>query len=181
MGPWHWFLQPQRVERDGEVTEKECTKLEKLIRRGYVRMGEVKSLTNYFSVKNVEDIRMVYNGKYSGLNSSIWEPNFYLPTVGSTIREVERGTFMEYRDITEMFLNFILGKEFRSLCWLDITNVRTKEEWEMYRSGCWERWKQKIMGIIDSPYHEYQAMTWDNCIAMGDRLDLNNTFHGRRW
>ena len=46
--PWPQFLQPQRVERYEKVAEKECIKLDKIRRRGYVRMGEVKSFTHYF-------------------------------------------------------------------------------------------------------------------------------------
>ena len=30
--------------------------------------------------------------------------------------------------------------------------------------------------LTDSPYHACQAVTWDKCIAMGDRLDSNNPF-----
>ena len=63
MVPWPRFLQPQRLDRDDKVSEKECIKLNKVRRRGYVSMGYVKSLTHYFSVPKVEDIRMVYNGK----------------------------------------------------------------------------------------------------------------------
>ena len=37
-------------------------------------------------------------------------------------------------------------------------------------------WEQNIMGLTDSSYHEFQAVTWSKCIAMGDRLDSNNPF-----
>ena len=33
-----------------------------------------------------------------------------------------------------------------------------------------------MMGITDSPYHACQAVTWDKCISMGDRIDPNNPF-----
>ena len=32
------------------------------------------------------------------------------------------------------------------------------------------------MGLIDSPYHSCQAVTWDKCIPIGDRLNRNNPF-----
>ena len=32
------------------------------------------------------------------------------------------------------------------------------------------------MGITDSPYHNCQAVMLAKCIAMGDRLNSNNTF-----
>ena len=66
-------------------------------------------LMHYFSVPKGEDIIMVYNGTSRGINSSLWAPNFDLPTVKSTLHAVERGTFMAYRDIGDMFLNFMLS------------------------------------------------------------------------
>ena len=62
MGPWPWFLQPQKFERDEEATEKECINLSNVRSRGYVRMGEVKSLNHYLLVTNGEYTSMVYNG-----------------------------------------------------------------------------------------------------------------------
>ena len=76
---------------------------------------------------------MVYNRTSSGIKSSLWEPHFVLPKVGSTIWSVERGTFMEDRDIGEMLLNFMLSKELRSFYGMDITNVRKEEEREKHR------------------------------------------------
>ena len=63
-------------------------------------------------------------------------------------------------DIGGMFLNSMFSEEVRSFCWVDITNMRTEKEWERHRSGVWEKWDQKMMGITDSPYHAYQAVTW---------------------
>ena len=96
-------------------------------------MVEVDILTRYFSMPKVEDIRMVYNRTYSGLRSSLWEPHFALPKVGSTLQAVERGTLMADRDIGEMLLNFMLSKELRSFYGMDITNVRKEEEREKHR------------------------------------------------
>ena len=62
-------------------------------------MGEFNSLTNYLLVLKGENIRMVYNGTYTSMNTSIWDTHFALPTVGSTIRSVEKVTCMEDRDI----------------------------------------------------------------------------------
>ena len=59
VGPWTFSLQPQRVAREDRVASKEYLKLAKDIRRGYVRVGDVKILTNYFSLLKGEDIRMV--------------------------------------------------------------------------------------------------------------------------
>ena len=91
-------------------------------------MGEVKILTQYFSVPNREDTRIAYNGIFSGLISSLSSPYFDLLTVGSKIRVVERDTFMADYNIGEIFLNFMLIKEVSSFCVVDVTNMMTEEE-----------------------------------------------------
>ena len=63
-----------------------------------------------------EDIRMVYNGTYSGMNISLWDPHFALPMVGSTIRAAEKGTFLGDRYIEDMLLNFMLIEEVIPFC-----------------------------------------------------------------
>ena len=62
--------------------------------------------------------------KSIGFNSSQWEPHFNLLSVGSTLWAMERGTLMSDRNIGEMFLNFMLSEEVRSLCGVDVTNMR---------------------------------------------------------
>ena len=87
------------------------------------REGEI--LTRYLSVPKGVDIRMVYNGVSSGLNNAMWDPHFALPTVRHTLMETEDGTYMADRDIGEMFLNFMLSKDVRHYCRVNISNVRT--------------------------------------------------------
>ena len=72
-------------------------------------------------------IRMVYNRTSSGLNSSLWEPHFSLPTVGFTLRTVERVNFRADYNIGEIFLNFMLSEEVKSFCGVYITNLSTEE------------------------------------------------------
>ena len=86
-------------------------------------MVEVKRLAHYFSVPKGEYLRMLYNGTSSGLKSSRWAADFSLPTVGSNLRVVERGTFMADQDIVEIFINFMLSEENRSFYEVDIINV----------------------------------------------------------
>ena len=158
------------------MAEKESINLAKVRRRVYIRTKEVNNLTHYFSVSKGADRRMVYNRTSSGLNSSLWVPHFGLPTVGSNLCEVERATFILERDTGEMFLNLILSEEVRYFYGVDVTNVRTEEGWDRDRSGGWERWESKMMGLADLHYHAYQAVTWDKRIAMGYLLELKNPF-----
>ena len=67
---------------------KKYGKLAKVIRRGYVRVVEVTSLNHSLLLPKGEEIRMVYNGTYSDMNTSLWAPHFYLPMVGSTLCDV---------------------------------------------------------------------------------------------
>ena len=62
---------------------------------------------------------------------------------------------MEDWDIREMLLNFMMSKEVRPYCRLDISKVLTEEEREGGVIGRWERWERKIMVMTDSPYHAY--------------------------
>ena len=58
-------------------------------------------------------MRMVYNGTSLVLNVSVWVLWFSLPTVDSCLRTVDPGTYMGDGDISEMFLNFMLGVNIR--------------------------------------------------------------------
>ena len=51
---------------------------------------------------------------------------------------------------------------------------------EVGRLGGWERWERKIMGTTDSPYHEYQELTWAKELALGTRQDKGNPFKWER-
>jgi len=76
------YRKPQPSETDGSVQLKMQAKLENVLDKGYIRPGRVKSLTGYFGVlKGPTDIRMVYDATRSGLNATLWSPNFGLPTV----------------------------------------------------------------------------------------------------
>ena len=56
---------------------------------------------------------MLYNGKLSGLNGDLWDPNFYLPTVLLMLISLEEGTYMVDRDTGYIFLNFMLSDKVR--------------------------------------------------------------------
>ena len=92
------------------MATKESGKLSKVRRREYVIVVEVNILTRYLSLTKGEDIRMVYNGTYTDLNTSLWYPHFALPMVGSTLCAVEKGTLLEDWYIGDMLLNFILSE-----------------------------------------------------------------------
>ena len=66
---------------------------------------------------------MVYNGKYSGLNTLLWDLHFALPMARSTLPAGEKGTFMSYWNIGDILLDFIISEEVRPFYGVNITNV----------------------------------------------------------
>jgi hypothetical protein len=63
----------------------------------------ILSLTSFFAVaKGATDIRMVYNGTSSGMNSHLWAPWFYLPTICALLRALKVNTYMADSDIGEI-------------------------------------------------------------------------------
>jgi hypothetical protein len=144
------------VISDPKVKAKVSAKLDKVRARGYISPGVVESLTSFFAVpKGDDDIRLVYDGSVSGLNTSIWVPRFFLPTIRTPLRAVDEGTYMADIDIGEMFLNFILHRELRALAGVDLTKYVPGDGQD---SRIWETWQRAAMGLRSSPYQAVQAM-----------------------
>ena len=70
----------------------------------------------------------------------------------------------------------MFSEEVSSFFGVDVKNVSTEEGWERDRIEVRESWERERMGITDSTYYAYKVVTWDNIIAMGYRMNLNNTF-----
>ena len=76
----------QRLSSKKDDFEKLLEKVALVIERGYLEDGRVKNLTRYFAVpKGLGDIRVVYDASKSFLNSSLWAPNFGLPTINTVL------------------------------------------------------------------------------------------------
>ncbi len=72
-------------------------------------MIKVKSLIKYFAVpKGEDDIKLVYNAAANCLNECVWVPTFWLPTIDTLLRAVDKDLWMMDRDMGDMFLNFQL-------------------------------------------------------------------------
>ena len=78
----------------------------------------LKSLIKYFAVpKGENDLRIVYDASRNGLNSAVWAPSFWLPTIDSVTRALDSDSFMMDCDVGEQFLNFPLHKDVWALHW----------------------------------------------------------------
>jgi hypothetical protein len=165
---------PQKDEPDPARKEKIRLKLLKVLARRYLEYGNVSSLTQLFAVaKGDEDIRMVYNGTSSGLNSHLWCPWFALATINTVLRALETGTFMGDLDVGEMFLNFMLETRCSYLAGVDLSKY-IQELGGNPRH--WARWGRCGMGVRPSPYQTTQAIRWAKEMMMGDPLDETNVF-----
>jgi hypothetical protein len=61
-----------------------ATKIDGMLRKGYLPSGFVVNLLQSFAVpKGEADILVVFNGTSCGLNDALWSPNFYLAQLGS--------------------------------------------------------------------------------------------------
>jgi hypothetical protein len=115
------FLQPQRRDPDPEVAKNIAAKLDNVAQKGYIRPGDVKSLTKYFAVPKGEgDIRMVYDATISGLNDSLWAPTFVLPGTEAVVDQMDEMSWMGDLDMGEQFLNFPLHPDIQCYCGIDV-------------------------------------------------------------
>lgn len=171
-------LIPQREEKDDRTRAAMKGKIEVPIDKEYLERGLIFSLTSFFSVpKGDRDIRMVYDGTRSGLNEVLYAPWFPLPTVEQLLRSVESGSFMGDNDVGEMFLNFVMHKDLRVYCGVDLTSY-FPEKAAKGGDTVWYRWGRCGMGFTNSPYIAVQGITVAEEVIVGDRTDPSNIF---RW
>jgi hypothetical protein len=99
----------QRPNSNPLFAEKERAKVFKVVKRGYLRPIErrsIESLMHYFSVpKGEDDIRMVYDGSKCGLNAATFAPWFAVPTSSSLERMLMPHSVQGDNDFGDMFLN----------------------------------------------------------------------------
>jgi hypothetical protein len=84
-------------------------KILKVVKQRYLRTSriKVKSLIKYFAVpKGGDDIRLVYNATTNRLNECVWVPTFWLPTIDTRVRALDKDSWMTDRDVGDMFFEF---------------------------------------------------------------------------
>jgi hypothetical protein len=172
--PTKQWVRPQAPGRTPPSTPRCATSSE---RSG---TADTCSLISFFAVpKGTDDVRMVYDGTKSGLNTAIWVPRFPLPTVNTMLRAVGENTFMGDMDIGEMFLNFVLHESMQALSGEDLTEYFGKEERRTgKRALLWEKWVRCAMRLKSSPCQAIQAILVAKEFILGDRSDPKNVF---RW
>ena len=172
-GPTQRRPQPAPSPEAAEVLRM---KILKMIQRRYVVLptSKISSLIKYFAVPKGEgDCRVVYHAGANGLNDCIWAPPFYLPTVDSLLRIIDHTSFMEDRDIGEMFLNFELHPNTRRFTGIDVTPLGLEVD---ERQPHWLVWTKNLMGFRSSPYNSVKMYLIVEEVIRGDRHDAENPF-----
>jgi len=170
------FTRPQPFERNPETRSKVKEKLSVVRNKKYIHKGEVRSLTSLFGVpKGDTDIRMVYDASKSRLNTSLWAPNFALPTVDTLVRGIDEYSWLGDIDIGEMFLNFVLHEDLQPYAGVDLRPYWLEECPK--NQTLWERWVRCLMGLKPSPYKCIKALLLALEVVRGDKHSPSNPFH----
>ena len=167
-----------KAQTSMKLQEKEILrdKLAKMIRKRYLvpPPEKLRSLIQYFAVpKGAEDWRIVYHAGANNLNDSVWAPRFWLPQVSSLLRMVDQNSWMQDRDIGEMFLNFELHPGVRRFTGVDVGPLELEDLGIMDR---WFYWTKNLMGFGPSPYNSVKTYLIAEEIIRGDRHDEANPF-----
>jgi hypothetical protein len=117
-------LDRQRPNSNPFFAEKERAKVFKVVKRGYLRPVErrsIESLMHYFLVpKGEDDIWMVYDGSKCGLNAATFAPWFAVPTSSSLERMIMPHSVQGDNDFGDMFLNFQLHHDMQKYTGVDV-------------------------------------------------------------
>ncbi len=127
-------------------------KILKVVKHRYLVSGvKIKPLIKYFMVpKGEDDIRLVYDATTNQLNECVWVPTFWLPTIVTLVRALNKHSWMTDRDVGDMFLNFQLNESIVPFTGVDLSSLyEDKKE----KGPRWAAWDRNLMGFAASPYN----------------------------
>jgi hypothetical protein len=157
-------------------------KVDGMLKRGYLDTGHVSNSLHYFAVpKGDSDIRVVFDGTSSGLNETLWAPNFYLPSARAASLTLSFSTWMGDMDFGEMFHNFFMDPQIRKCAGIKIKPIASKLmhlPFSPTMSGSsslqespkpeFLRWTRLFMGMKPSPYNAIRHYYWGEEFARGN-------------
>ena len=116
---------PLSIPKDHKVKALIEDKLNRILQVRYLLRGYVHWDIIFFNVpKSLEDIRLVYDGTKNGINSVVWAPTFFLPTSMSLSCLLQPNTYQMDIDIGKMFHNFVLNKDIRAYCGVNVLRFK---------------------------------------------------------
>ena len=138
---------------------------------------KLKSLIKYFDVpKGEDDVRIVYDATANMLNSCVWVPSFWLPTIESLIRALNHHSWMTDRDIADMFLNFQLAESAKPFTGVDISPLYNEGE---PIDPKWAYWDRNLMGFAASPHNSVLMALIVEEVVRGNRLETGVGIDGK--
>ena len=145
---------PQRRDNDPSVRLKKANKIGKLVARSYITEGVILALQSFFYVTmGTDDTRMVFDATVIGLNDSMWDTNFMLPSIGSFLMMVGPETHMVDIYVGEMFYNFRLSSVLAKYCGVDLGSYLGHNKDHQGTTLCMI-WVKLMMGLVFYPYAE---------------------------
>ena len=154
-----------------------------MIDKSYVELGRIHTHLHYFAVpKGDHDIRVVFDGTSSGLNETLWSPNFFLPTSRNASELLSFDSWMADVDFGEFFHNFFADERVRSHAGVDTkplepfipASLEVSEVGSLKYMGL--RWSRLFMGMRASPYNAVRYYYWAEEFAKGNLRDTSNPF-----
>ena len=97
---------------------------------------DIKPLIRYFGVPKGEDnIRVVYNATANRFNEAICVPSFWLPTIDTLLRALDKNSWIADQDMSDMFLNFQLHHSVVPFTGVDLRPIYESGEEVEYQYG----------------------------------------------
>ena len=140
------------------VDELECDivkkKIEKVKHRRYITSGTVFSLPRLFHVpKGYSDIHLLYDLTSCGLNKTLWDTKFRMPSVEKNLDTATHSSWFGAVYSSEIFHNYTLSEKAYPYSGVDVS-------WsEKGKALSWERWIRTAVGILSSPFATTRVFT----------------------
>ena len=138
------------------------SKIHTMIQKSYLEVGHVQSHLHYFAVpKGDTDVRIVFDGTSSGLNETLWSPNFYLPSARNASELLTFDSWMSDSDFAEFFHNFFADERIRKHSGIVTSPLHPfgpQTGIDPVRKYEGLRWSRLFMGMKPSPYNAVRSV-----------------------
>lgn len=152
-----------------------AAKLDVMVQRDYLESGYVSNTVHFFAVpKGDTDIRVVFDGTSSGLNETLWSPNFFLPSAKSAAMCMSFSTWMADMDFGDMFHNFHMDPLIRPCSGVELGSLSSLMTHVQSSKPVILRWTRLFMGMRPSPYNAVRHYYWGEEFARGDPSRASN-------
>ena len=157
-------------------------KIAAMMKRDYLETGHVSNTVHFFAVpKGDSDIRVVFDGTSSGLNETLWAPNFFLPSAKSASMCLSFDTWMADMDFGDFFHNFFMDSRIRPFSGVNLGSIGPlvpgldqADKVGVSSRPTVLRWTRLFMGMRPSPYLAIRQYYWGEEFARGNPVRVGN-------